>query len=170
MTFQLEAAHTQWSWHWGPDANAASQCLIFVPRAEVLRDPRGAFLRLIAMSRDQGLMRAKLRAIERVARRLQYDLPGERGGLGPFTEPHCLPDTDTGSAANGSKGTDTVTGGTSHAGAKTGAEEWRKGPDISLRPLSEPEDAVATLQPKQFNPHADAVDVVLAHLLNLEFS
>ena len=73
--FQQSTAITQWPWHWGT-IDTARSCTILVSREDFLRDMKGGFDYLISLAKNQSFVQDKLKCIDRVASRMQYNLPG----------------------------------------------------------------------------------------------
>ncbi len=74
VTFQLEAAQSQWPLHW-ESPETAMQCSVLVPREQALRNMTAALQGLVALSRDLRAMHDKLQCIARIGHRFQYSLP-----------------------------------------------------------------------------------------------
>lgn len=77
VIFQEFTALRQWEWHWG-SLQKAKECMLFMPREEMISNATLAFDKLLSWSHDVSMLRDKLACIRDVGRRMQYDLPGYR--------------------------------------------------------------------------------------------
>ena len=74
VTFHLSTAHYQWLWHWG-SLETAHDCMILVNREAAVANMTATLVRLIKLSHNHTLIASKQACIQRVALRMQYNLP-----------------------------------------------------------------------------------------------
>jgi hypothetical protein len=78
VVFQKISAHKQWLVHWGSES-AADDCMILMDREFMVTDTAAAFDYLIGLSHNASFISQKLEAINRIALRMQYNLPSGDG-------------------------------------------------------------------------------------------